>query len=308
MNRDVKNRFFRISASIAAYQSACHEAYVGYSKAERKAKEDSAQFKDEAAEYARRERAAAEAARAAILNAREVMKANVQPELDVLEQEYHTQLMGNPAPGFFDRLRAYKDFGLEMTKAEAEQLLKQTYGSPMAVKALSKVIEDSGARFNISGGVDYASDLKTIRHIISTGALCTNYDDGCVNVWKGQPRLTPNQNGEYVDAGFKWDTNYIARAGAAFDADAAAIREMGDRWAGGFQPHISQLADYKAKQTEGGETVSVEQQYIDDLADTANAVKIEDSNNAAMEIAERRAEQARQYNEVLQHYRREGNA
>jgi len=301
MNRDIKNRFFRINASVAAYQSACHEAYVGYSKAERKAKEDSAQFKDEAAEYARRERAAAEAARAAILNARETMVQNVQPELDALAQEYHAQLMGNPAPGFFDRLRAYKDFGLEMTRAEAEQLLTQTYGSPMAVKALSKVIEDSGAKFSISGGVDYASDLKTIRRIISAGALCTNYDEGC-GIWKGQPRFTPNQNGEYVDAGFKWDTNYIARAGAAFDADAAAIREMGDRWAGGFQPHISQLANYEPKQAEGGETVSVEQQFVDDLAETANSVKIEDNNNAAMEIAERRAEQAKAYTDVMQHY------
>lgn len=308
MNRDIKNRFFRINASVAAYQSACHEAYVGYSKAEREARQDSMQYKNEQAEFERRQRAAAVAARAAILNARETMVQNVQPELDALEQEYQAQLMGNPAPGFFDRLRAYKDFGLEMTRAEAEQLLTQTYGSPMAVKALSKVIEDSGARFSISGGVDYASDLKTIRHIISAGALCTNYDEGCVNVWKGQPRLTPNQNGEYVDTGFKWDTNYVARAGAAFDADAAAIREMGDRWAGGFQPHISQLADYKEKQTAGGETVSVEQQYIDDLASTANSVKIEDNQNTAMEIAERRAEQARQYNEVLQHYRREGNA
>jgi len=307
MNRSTEKSFRTINGAIAGYCGVCRKAYNDYSAAVETAKIESEKYKDSEGEFRRRERAAAETARNAVLEARATLNTALNREADALNEEFHTQLLANPAPNFFDKLRTFRDFGLTPSRAEAETLLNLTFGSMLAIRALDKVLADTGAGLTVSGVHDFEKDIQTIRRIGREDSIYVPHDiPACVNVWKGEPRFISDNVGGVFRNGSRWDTISIATAGQLFESREKAVREMTDVWGKSFQPRISQLDQYQDREAEDGETVSGAEQFLGDLKDTAKSARIESNNDTSLEIAARRAENDQQaaeiYREALAHY------
>ena len=308
MNRDVEKRFRTINGAIATYCGICRENYKKYLSEIETAKNESEKYKDSEGEYKRRADAAAETARAAILNARKTLGEVLNNEADALNDEIRARLMANPAPGFFDRLHTFVDFGLTPSRAEAEALLALSFGAPLAIRALDKVLADTKSGLTVTDSGDFERDLATIRKMGREDSIFAPFDlPGCGGVWKGQPRYVPDAVGGVYQNGSKWDSTSTVIANQQFESRAKSIREMGDRWAKSFQPRIEQLDQYRDREKDG-ETVTAAEQFVSDLKDTANSASVEtDGGAVASSIAERTMTKPDGvYHSVMQHYLREG--
>lgn len=308
MNRDTERTFRTINAAISAFCGTTREAYKTFNDAEAKAKTESAAFKDEAGEYQRRVDAAATAARQTIEQARELLEQTLRPEIGSLEKEYRSQLLCGPAPGFYQNLKVFSDFGITPSKAEAEQLLGQTNGAPLAIKALNKVLESTGAKLTVTPPPDYEHDLKILKLVSSPTVLYVPADmRGQGAIWGGQKRPTFSEDGNVVDVGFTWDAVSTITANQFFESYVHDIRGMGDRWSKSFQPKLSQLSEYEERETEDGETISPAQQFIDDLTGTADSAKVESAGTdieVGQRIGQARANSDTMYKAVLTHYKK----
>lgn len=308
MNRDTERTFRTINAAISAFCGTTREAYKTFNDAEAKAKTESAAFKDEAGEYQRRVEVAATAARQTIEQARELLEQTISPEIDSLEKEYRSQLLCGPAPGFYQNLKVFSDFGITPSKAEAEQLLGQTNGASLAIKALNKVLDTTGAKLTVTPPPDYEHDLKILRLVSSPTILYAPTDmRGHGLIWNGQKRPIFADDGNLIDSGFTWNTVSSITANQFFESYVHDIRGMGDRWSKSFQPKLSQISDYEEKETEGGETISPAQQFFDDLTGTADSATVEAVKpdiETGRRIGEARAKAAETYNQVMDAYRK----
>lgn len=308
MNRDTEKTFRTINAAISAFCGTTREAYKTFNDAEAKAKTESAAFKDEAGEYQRRVEVAATAARQTIEQAREVLEQTISPEIDSLEKEYRSQLLCGPAPGFYQNLKVFSDFGITPSKAEAEQLLGQTNGASLAIKALNKVLATTGAKLTVTPPPDYEHDLKILRLVSSPTVLYAPTDmRGHGLIWNGQKRPVFSDDGNLIDVGYTWDSVSAITANQFFESYVHDIRGMSDKWSKSFQPKLSQLSEYEERETEGGETISPAQQFIEDLESTADSAKVE-SAGADIEVGQRigqaRANSDMMYRAVLTHYKK----
>lgn len=309
MNRSTEKSFRTINGAIAQYCGLCRKQYMDYNAAVETAKIESEKYKDSEGEFQRRERAAAETARNAVLEARATLNAILNREADALNEEFHTQVLADPAPNFFDKLRTFRDFGLTPSRAEAETLLAMTFGAPLAIRALNKTLADTGAGLVVTGTNNYEQDLATIRIMGREDSLYIPFDiPGCGGVWKGEPRYVPDNVGGVYKNGSKWDATSTVIANQMFENRAKNIREMTDRWSRSFQPRIEQLDQYNDHERDG-ETVTATEQFVSDMKDTTNSVSVEtDADFTACKVAERMTKPQGVYRDVMQHYRREGNA
>lgn len=308
MNRDTERTFKKINAAISAFCGTTREAYRAFDDAEAKAKTEAAAYKDERGEFQRRVDAAAETARQAYKQAREVLEQTISPEIDSLEKEYRSQLLCGPAPAFYQNLKVYSDFGITPSKAEAEQLLAQTNGAPLAVKALNKVLESTGAKLTVTPPPDYEHDLKILRLVSSPTVLYAPADmRGQGAIWGGQKRPTFSEDGNLIVGGFTWDTVSTITANSFFESYAREISGMSNKWSASFQPKLSQISDYAEMKSESGEVISPAQQFIEDLESTADSAKVE-SAGADIEVGQRigqaRANSNMMYQAVLTHYKK----
>lgn len=308
MNRDTERTFKKINAAISAFCGTTREAYKTFSDAEAKARTESTMYKDEQGEYKRRVDAAAETARQAYKQAREVLEQTIRPEIDSLEKEYRSQLLCGPAPAFYQNLKVYSDFMITPSKTEAEQLLAQTNGAPLAIKALNKVLETTGAKLTVTPPPDYEHDLKILKLVASPTVLYAPADmRGQGTIWGGQKRPTFSEDGNLINVGFSWDAVSTITANQFFESYAHEIKGMGNRWSKSFQPKLSQLSEYEERETEDGETISPAQQFIDDLTGTAGSATVEDVKpdiETGRRIGEARAKAAETYNQVMDAYRK----
>ena len=306
MNRDTERTFRTINAAISAFCGTTREAYKTFNDAEAKAKAESVAFKDEAGEYKRRVDVAAMTARQTIEMARQLLERTISPEVDSLEKEYRSQLLCGPAPAFYQNLKVFSDFGITPNKAETEQLLGQTNGAPLAIKALNKVLESTGAKLTVTPPPDYEHDLKILRLVSSPTVLYAPTDmRGHGLIWNGQKRPVFSDDGSLIDVGYTWDSVSTITAGRFFESYVHDIRGMGDRWSKSFQPKLSQLSEYEERETEGGETISPAQQFINDLEGTADSVKVENVKadiEVGQRIGQERASADAMYKAVLTHY------
>ncbi len=308
MNRDTEKTFRTINAAISAFCGTTREAYKTFNDAEAKAKTESAAFKDEAGEYQRRVEVAATAARQTIEQARELLEQTISPEIESLEKEYRSQLLCGPAPTFYQNLKVFSDFGITPSKAEAEQLLGQTNGASLAIKALNKVLARTDAKLTVTPPPDYEHDLKILRLVSSPTVLYAPTDmRGHGLIWNGQKRPVFSDDGNLIDVGYTWDSVSAITANQFFESYVHDIRGMSDKWSKSFQPKLSQLSEYEERETEGGETISPAQQFIEDLESTADSAKVE-SAGADIEVGQRigqaRANSDMMYRAVLTHYKK----
>lgn len=308
MNRDTEKTFRTINAAISAFCGTTREAYKTFNDAEAKAKTESAAFKDEAGEYQRRVEVAATAARQTIEQARKLLEQTISPEIDSLEKEYRSQLLCGPAPTFYQNLKVFSDFGITPSKAEAEQLLGQTNGASLAIKALNKVLARTDAKLTVTPPPDYEHDLKILRLVSSPTVLYAPTDmRGHGLIWNGQKRPVFSDDGNLIDVGYTWDSVSAITANQFFESYVHDIRGMSDKWSKSFQPKLSQLSEYEERETKGGETISPAQQFIEDLESTADSAKVE-SAGADIEVGQRigqaRANSDMMYRAVLTHYKK----
>lgn len=308
MNRSTERTFLKINAAISSYCGVVRETYREFNNAEAKAQAESRAYKDEEAELKRRIDVAATTARQTIEMARQLLEQTISPEIDSLEKEYRSQLLCGPAPSFYTNLKVFSDFGITPSKAEAEQLLGQTNGAPLAIKALNKVLKNTGAKLTVTPPPDYEHDLKILRLVSSPAVLYAPTDmRGSGLIWGGQKRPVYSDDGKLVDSGYTWDSVSAITADMFFESYVHDIRGMGDRWSKSFQPKLAQLSDYEEKETEGGETISPAQQFIDDLTGTAGSATVEDVKpdiEAGHRIGEARAKAAETYSKVMDIYKK----
>lgn len=105
---------------------------------------------------------AKQAALKTIRNADEEMSQKMREQAEVLRSELH-RIISKPVPIEFDRsMRLYRDFGLQMSKAEVQAFAASAFENYPAIRVLAAVAASSGYRVSTPAVKEAESDLHAI--------------------------------------------------------------------------------------------------------------------------------------------------
>ena len=247
MNKYTKSNFEDIEHYANLYKSATRQALQKYRHRLQKAHEEAKQYKDETGFIRGVQTAAAKEARDEIAGARYSFQAQSKLSLDGLRAELKDHIAKTePAPGFYDRLRVYKDFNLTPDETEVLGLIEQAHGGYLATRALNSVLEQTGSeyRVNAPSTADYEEDLDGLKELMDINALATptEYHKEAVEVFKDFPLYRhTDANGNGIDTGERLDSARILMLSQSFDSSLNSIQGMKNRWSDSVLPSVARF-------------------------------------------------------------------
>ena len=279
MNRLTQNVFGRIVTAMTDYQQATRKALEEYRIADREAKQESQQYKDENGVYSARHAVNCTNARNRIKQAKTIMTSVIQAEVKELKKELADSLTTRPSPAFLDALRVYSDFQIAPTKTEVEALLTLNGGCPLGLRAMSAVMEKTKCNYRLdyTGTADFEKDLASLERFSQSSFVYSpdGFHGEVTEIFRNQPRLLLADDGTLYDAGYRWDSTSILTSTAVINSTGESVNAMSERWSKTILPSIRALAEYEDKTSETGEITPAEKQFAEDFKETANAAEIQ---------------------------------
>lgn len=268
MNMSINKSFRNIKGAISAYQTSITNTFNRYKIALDKAKAESGKYKAENEYFAEKKTACANTARAEIESARETLKSTMQGEVDSLKAELADHLMMRPNSAFLDSLKVYRDYQLELSRAEVEGLIKLNGGAALGYRCLNKVLEDthSNLRVSVPDIADYEADIGLLERISTAPLWSTteNYPE-FVSVFNGTQR-------ENAATGITWDRTGLLISRNDFDSKINKLADMESRWSATVTPSLKTIELYEEKD---GKTPT--EQYAEDIKAVSDGAGIEHS-------------------------------
>lgn len=285
MNKYNAETFKKIKRAAENYQTDVTTAYSLY----RQRAENAKAYKDEEGQIT----AAKEAARESINRAENVFTRAVKEELDDLRDELNRHLTTAPNSKYLEALNVYNAYGITPGKTEVAALMQQAGGNTLSLCALNAVLDKTHSAYRVSApnAEDFERDLDILGQLAEGHIMWSpkGYHLEAVDVWSGITRQARNENGQYFNTGVAWDSVGILTHSTAFESSINKLDEMAERWTDSVLPTIYDSERYQtSKDPDTGETITGEQQFIEDYKKTASAGKIE--HNPEYETALARAE------------------
>lgn len=295
MNTSVFRRFSAIQGAAAHYMESVTADLALYRDAVAKAKAEADKYREPIASEFLTEKTAN--ARTVTLNsikaAQETYKNIVVENITHLQSDLADHLLSGINPAFTSTLTVYKTFGIKPTKSEAAALVKLSGGNSVALAAINSVLASSNADYRVDATTadDFQHDLDALEKISDAPIWCRMEDfhelsqvlGGLDNIGRAR----------------------VLTAGREFETRVQSLSSMSDRWTTSVLPTLKNLADYKPKSSDTGETMTPEDQLNADAAATADAAKIvnsTDTSNRGREIGKQKAATEKRAAETIAHY------
>lgn len=311
MNKYAQSSIQDIRRAAATFQTDTAAALRKYRQKLQKARAAAKQYKDEQGYIDREKGAAAREARFSITSARNAFQVSVKYAIQGLRDEMGDHIgKTEPAPGYYDRLRVYKDFDLQPDETEARRLVELTKGSYLGCRALNSVLArtKSPFRVQIPSTADYEADLSTLEKLQRPSVLPNVPEDlhrELSEVFKGEPRYTiQNDNGDPIDTGYKFDSVSTIIETSSFSGIIDSLDRMESRWTGSVLPSLARNLAHKGD-PEGKAAEEALRDYAADLTDsqTTAATLATDTEAQTMEYARNLAKRnSANTAEVIAHY------
>ena len=292
MNRLARNHFTAIKKSAAEFESEVARIYEVYRQTMSTARHEAQRYKDESAFVEGKQKDAIKRAQTAISQAQNVFTGEIKPEIEGLRDELHRALVTSPTDAFLKSLSVYSDYNLAPSRSEVDALIELAAGNGLALRALNAVLTKTGSAYRVSVPTTegYEADLKALENLAEGHIVYSSpeFRRELTEILAGSPRMVRRRDGSYYDGGFRYDALSVSLESEAYSQRVAALDDMGDRWTDSVLPTVYDASLYKgSKDPETGETVSPEQQFVNDYQATAkNAAIIGDPDAAEEAIRE----------------------
>lgn len=281
MNKYAKDTFNTIKGAAHTYTEAVTRALTTY----RSESEAAKQYKDEIG----RTEAAKTNARNSIKAAEDTFTATVAAEVETLKGELKRHLVTVPSDKYFAVLDVYAKYGMTPGKSEVAALMEQAAGNSLALRALNAVLDKTKSewRVNVPDAGDFERDLDALERLAEGHIMFSPQGLHTENsaVFKDTPQLHRNDNGEYVDRGYRWSSPSILTATGDFTSKIAALDGMSERWTQSILPTIYRADVYKGHVDKDGNEITGAEEFVEDYHATATAGEIVKNPDAETERA-----------------------
>lgn len=287
---------------MAKYSATVESVLSTYRRECATAAQTASRYKDEASELQRLKADSISKARAALQTADKELCDDINyyhlPKLREALADHITERADN---AFMSTLRAYRDFGIKLSRAELDGLVVGTQGNFMALRCLQAVAQDSGFTLTFPGVDNYQKDIATIARLAYEPPVeyaPLDYVSELKEIVPQSPIRRQDGSIAYtVDSNI---THLILRS-QEFSSAWKNMGAISDRWSAAIVPSIDEL---KPERTEDGEIVSIEEQHEKNIADAASQVDVDNNDAvvAAQKIGEQRAAEAAQSKSIIASY------
>ena len=296
MDKNIRKVFSEIELEIQYLDTRMCNILADYKIGKEKAKAYAADYKDEVTVLNRELGGLKQTARSEIDKAErdfaQAMNEKYLPKLRTALTEYVTAA---PPVELMQTLSFYKQFGIEMSRAELDSLIHGAAGNYFALRAIQNVAKDHHFKVSFAGADDYQKDLQRLERLTFL-PICyapEEYMHEAIEVMDKRPVFRNDGSVVYMTAN---DTFFELLQSGEYRNVQKNLGGMGERWGCSIVPEISTLKDKQ--------NATAEEQYADALDDAAAAVSVkgtEDTDIAAA-IGKRNAEERKKSEEIIQHY------
>ena len=307
MNKTAQRYVNAIADAETAYLNSTGTALLEYRQRKAQIINASKAYKDESSHVDKYLPEAKSIARDALARAEHALKNAIKTNLEGLKRELQTSI-NQPIPqGFAERIGLYRTAALAPNRTEAEVLLTMAGKNPLAIRAVSKLCDDTKAPVRVdSRSIDqYEADLDALAALAEQPLLhCPNETFSELSeVMKGEPMPTRTANG-YVNIGNTWNSMALLIACQTIPSKIRSIEKNADAWSADVtyqlreREHAAEVAKAKEEAENAGEEYKPEQE-------PTSTTGIEARNTAADLLAEQgrqHSENAAKAAQALQHY------
>lgn len=258
MNKEVKKVFSDIFNEISRYQSSVTAILSSYRQDMNRARDRCSKYKDETAELGKERTGLISAARAKVAAAdkdlSDALKLLYVPKLKEALSDY---ICKRANVEYTALLRDYKDFGIELSRAELDALILQADGNYSALRMLQRVAEKSGYRLTVPTVEEYQKDIVGIENVARVPVMWTdnNYIHEAVDVFTDRPVF--RDDGSVAYSAGRPDSVSLLTSSAGLNMVYKSLQETGERWAKSFVPSI---CEYQPVKNTDGDTITPEMQ------------------------------------------------
>lgn len=313
MNRMSKKQFDEIRSLTMRLMAKTTSALTDFQSADARAKADSSAYKDETERYQSLRNTAALTALNAIKSAEQEFESDMRAEISTLRDMFRDHLRAKPLPDFWPTMGIYRSYGIAPSRAELDELLVLAQGNTLALTALDSTLRmlKSPYRIEYYSAESFSDDLEDLEHFAHSKMWSpVELHSAACAVWSGQPKIFVNENGEEFTTGATVDSISLLLARSNFESCFKQLDETAERWAHGTIPSVKQVKNYADKTDKDGKTVSAAEQYIADREETGSIVTVTEggAEDKAREMAAEKNANAAQYQTIMDHYVRRGDA
>lgn len=183
-------------------------------------------------------------------------------------------------PAFLAQIKAYKDFGLTLSRTELEALVAGAGGNYVCLRCLDKLAEKSGFRVSVPSVDDFGRDLEQIKHDFWSLRMYAPLGGGDAT------DLLPDMiayNGMHMGPPDVLGVTLAMQDARNLDKHLEEIRA---RWSSNVQPMVTKTEDaYGADQQDAQEEAERIMTENSEKRTTSEGVTVETTDTEAVELA-----------------------
>lgn len=192
-------------------------------------------------------------------------------------------------PAFLAQIKAYKDFGLTLSRTELEALVAGAGGNYVCLRCLDKLAEKSGFRVSVPSVDDFGRDLEQIKRDFWSLRMYAPLGGGDAT------DLLPDMiayNGMHMGPPDVLGVTLAMQDARNLDKHLEEIRA---RWSSNVQPMVTKTEDaYGADQQDAQEEAERIKQENAEQRTTSEDVTVEATDSEAVELARKLGKDAAQ--------------
>lgn len=284
MNQTAKRQLEAILGAETTFENAVGTALMEYRTSKEQIRSAASAYKDEQSYIDERLPAAQNVARGKIERAEQSFRKALMDNTTGLKSELRSAVNAPIPQAFTDRIAFYRTANLTPTRTEAEGLLSMAGKNPLAIRAVAKLLDDTGAPVRIESRAveQYEADLTALEELAEMPLIHAPYEcfTELVETMSGQPMQTKTRDG-YRDVGHTWDRTKLLINGSLISGKLKDIAASADAWSADItftvreREHAEAVAQAKK---EAGEEYQPE-------TEPASSARLEERGTSAVEIA-----------------------
>lgn len=250
MNRTVGAHFDYINIAMQDYRIKLAETIQRYNESKKKAEESVSKYQES---YKKEAFAAAmkkptETAKAEVLQSGKELRAEMKLHTGKLREELQKHLCAPMDANFVTQLKLYRELGIAPTGFEAEALLKMNGGNTLGIRALSRLLEQTGAskRLTYRNLDEYGKDLEQVERVIASleNPVFDVADvHTALELFGDTQWIHTRPDGSTYTAGENLDFLLVNGASASFSSLQKSLEKMKGNWQADISYQLQDVID-----------------------------------------------------------------
>lgn len=288
MNARTKVYLDGIKIAESDFMDKTNDILLRYRAEKEKIISISKRYKDEDAYINENLPKAKQSARDALTRAEDAFRKELVRNINGMRKELKATISTPVPKEFSERLSFYRAAGITPSRMETEALLELGQHTPLSVKAVAKLLEDTHAGVKIQSRSieDFEKDLADLDDLAEMPLISSPFSTHTelVDVLRGTPKLTRTANG-WRNTGETWaDSVQVLLQTTALTTRLKALETVADSWAADVTDILREREYNTLVSREKEEAEKAGKEYAPDKQPTSSTT-ITERENAEMALA-----------------------